>query len=107
MKDTEYLNEFTYLYNPNVKETWAFDYVLAEYLSTRLKLYKQATIVDLDYPDRFEYNGKKYTQRELIDEIIKRCDAYVEDNAITNHKATTDMIEAIHMLAEIYTALWW
>ena len=43
-------------------------------------MYLEYTIVDLDF-HKFEYKGKTYTQKQMIDMMIERSEEYLTDEA--------------------------
>lgn len=92
-----------------VYETWCLDYVFYGWLYERLKMYLEANCVDLSY-HKFEYNGREYTQKELIDKMLHGCElALFEEN---EHKHLTDeekkIVDDVRWIwATVMPAMWW
>lgn len=93
-------------------ECWNLNYEFIKWVNSRFKKFKeQATkIVDLEYR-KFTYKGKKYTQLELINKLIKLTDEVI-DGDYWNCDITTLNIDKIKneifdMFKLIYWAMWW
>ena len=114
INSNKWLKKFKYLRKVNRKEVYDFDIVLACYLLERMKQYRgDATeIVDLTYY-KGVYNGKEYSQLELIDMIIKKLEFYFTEIDYSVNSFEQDQEhnkaaqEAIRIIAEIFPALWW
>lgn len=98
-------------YGFDMRETYDLDYTFYCWLYERLKMYlKEAShVVDLDY-HRFFWEGKEYTQRELINEMINRLDLYFKlegtwDIASNEEQKYIDKIPEIWAL--VCKAMWW
>ena len=88
----------------SVCETWSLDYAFVCWLLERCHLYieKGGQIVDLDF-NRFNYKDKEYTQRELIDLLIEKCQEYINNDDIT-----IDVWEEINDIWKLIgLAMWW
>lgn len=61
------------------KDILNLDYTFYAWLYERLKAYRKAAngLVDLNY-HKFEYNGEKYTQAQMIDMMIKRLEFFFD-----------------------------
>ena len=57
------------------KDVWNLDNTFYEWLYEGLKRYIKIAIVDLNYR-KFEYKGKQYTQRQMINMMIERLEFY-------------------------------
>ncbi len=60
-------------------ETWSLEYSFYIWLYEHINRYVDVCCVDLNF-HKFMYNGKEYTQRELINEIIERLEFYFSDS---------------------------
>lgn len=58
------------------REIWNMDLAFYLWLYERLMRHKEITPVDLKF-HKFDFEGKTYTQGELIDEMIKRLRFYL------------------------------
>lgn len=58
-------------------ETWDLDYSFICWLTERVERYKEVAErgIDLTF-NTFQYKGKKYTQKELINLLLKQCEKY-------------------------------
>lgn len=59
-------------------DCWDLDYTMLCYLYERLLQYKRDACVDLTY-HKFTFDGKEYTQEELIDEMIEIAEFVLMD----------------------------
>ena len=66
------------IYGFDERETWSLETAFYLWLYERLKMYLEYTIVDLDFY-KFEYKGKTYTQKQMIDMMIERLKEYLTD----------------------------
>ena len=66
------------IYGFDERETWSLETAFYLWLYERLKMYLEYTIVDLDFY-KFEYKGKTYTQKQMIDMMIERLEEYLTD----------------------------
>ena len=89
------------------KETWDLDVAFAQCIYERLMMYKEVAneAIDLTF-HKFEYNGKKYTQLELINILIEDCKMVIIGSDID--------IEYMKIMEEVYDilklchhTLWW
>ena len=90
------------------KECWNLDYAFYEWLNEHLKVYKKeaSKIVDLEY-HKFEYNGREWTQIEIIDHLI-----FLTGQVILDYfdwgDFSTEYKERIHDLWKIVCeSMWW
>ena len=96
-------------YGFDERETWGLDEAFYEWLYERLKMYKEigGRVVNLDY-HRFEYEGKEYTQAELIDEMLKRLEVSFSEE-YSDWKE--DQYKYVHEIEKIWAvvlpAMWW
>jgi hypothetical protein len=94
-------------------ETWNLDYEFIKWINTRFKKYKELAteIVDLE-EYKFKYNGKTYTQLQIIDRIIEITDYMIkndyfeitwsEDGYLNDLKN-----EMFDLLKAVFPAMWW
>lgn len=94
------------------KETWSLDTAITDYLLTRLVAYKKyaGEVVDLTY-HKFNYQGKEYTQLELIDMMIDLCRKMQVTKWTDEWKTIEEYQKCYPQLFEILTlvfpAMWW
>lgn len=94
------------------EECWNLDYYLIKWLNEHLKVYlKDANdFVDLTV-HRFEYQGKEYTQLELLNKLITVTDELLSDydDSLVNHyeKVEKQVDEMYDILKLLHWSLWW
>lgn len=94
-------------YGFDERETWSLDLTFHLWLYERLKMYLDVTVVDLDY-HKFTYKEKEYTQREMIDGILKRLEfSFSKDYNDCDDKQWNYVREADEMWTLIIPAMWW
>lgn len=95
------------VYGFDERETWSLNLTFHLWLYERLKMYVEVCCVDLDF-HKFEYNGKEYTQRQLIDMMIERLEFSFKpeyndfDETQYNYVSEIEKIWAI-----VLPAMWW
>ncbi len=89
-------------------ETWNLDYEFIKWVNSRFKKYKEkaSKIVDLEF-HRFEYEGKEYTQLELIDKAIKLSNEYIDTNLLSEYKLNSIKDEIFDIFKLIFWTMWW
>lgn len=89
-------------------ETWNLDYEFIKWVNSRFKKYKEKAgkIVDLEF-HRFEYEGKEYTQLELIDKVIKLSNEYIDTNLLSEDKLNSIKDEIFDIFKLIFWTMWW
>ena len=94
-------------------ETWNLDYEFIKWVNSRFKKYKEkaSKIVDLEF-HRFEYEGKEYTQLQLIDRVIELTDEILTDeywNLIYTdaERLEKNKDEVFDIFKLIYGVMWW
>lgn len=89
------------------RETWNLDSTFYIWLYERLKMYLDVTIVDLDY-HKFDYNGKEYTQRQMIDMMLERLETALTDKY---YDLDDEKYQYVHEIEKIWSlvlpAMWW
>ena len=89
-------------------ETWNLDCEFIKWVNSRFKKYKEkaSKIVDLEF-HRFEYDGKEYTQLELIDKVIKLSNEYIDTNLLSEDKLNSIKDEIFDIFKLIFWTMWW
>ena len=94
-------------------ETWNLDYEFIKWVNSRFKKYKEkaSKIVDLEF-HRFEYEGKEYTQLQLIDRVIELTDEMLTDEYWDLIHTDAERLEKIKdevfdIFKLIYGVMWW
>ena len=94
------------------RETWNLDYELVAWLYSHCMMFKEKAgdVVELEY-HKFTYDGKEYTQLEIIDYIIECLGEYLKIGASWKvgsiGEAQEKVIKALHLWAEVWPAMWW
>lgn len=89
------------------REIWNMDLAFYLWLYERLMRYKEITPVDLKF-HKFDFEGKTYTQGELIDEMIKRLRFYLSDKYKESNDEHFDYVNKVqYMWAEILHSMWY
>ena len=98
------------VYGFDERETWSLDFAFYEWLYERLMMFRDRAenIIDLDY-SRFQYNGQEYTQRQLIDMMLKRLRIVLtEENPYGERMEKWDYIHEIEKIwGVVLPAMWW
>lgn len=89
-------------------ETWNLDYEFIKWVNSRFKKYKEEAgkIVDLEF-HKFQYEGKEYTQLELIDKVIKLSNEYIDTNLLFEDKLGSIKDEIFDIFKLIFWTMWW
>lgn len=95
------------IYGFDERETWALDHSFYCWLYERLMMFLEVNNIDLEF-HKFEYKGKEYTQKQLIDMMIvnlkfvlsKEFDEYNDE-----HMGIAKSISEIWSL--VLPAMWW
>lgn len=95
------------MYGFDDRETWNLDFVFYLWLYERLKMFLDVTVIDLDF-HRFEYNGKEYTQRQMIDMMIERLEfCFSKEYNSFNAEHVDYVLEIGKIWATVLPAMWW
>lgn len=89
-------------------EVWNLDDTFYSWLYERLKLYIKVAsgIVDLNY-HKFEYEGKSYTQLQMIDLMVERLEFYFSPEFDGLKRKHMDyVLEAAKIWAIVLPAMW-
>ena len=89
-------------------ETWNLDCEFIKWVNSRFKKYKEkaSKIVDLEF-HKFQYEGKEYTQLELIDKVIKLSNEYIDTNLLFEDKLDSIKDEIFDIFKLIFWTMWW
>lgn len=95
------------LYGFDERETWALNYSFYLWLYERLKRFVEVCCIDLNY-HKFEYNGTKYTQRQMIDMMLERLEfSFKPEYNDCDEKQFAYVSEIETMWAAVMPAMWW
>ena len=98
------------IYGFDERETWNMGTTFIEWLYSHLKMYDEVNIVNTNY-HTFKFQGKTYTQQELMDLIMEKCEYFLlnQDKPDLNleNKAYEEAKIAIQAFAEVFPAMWW
>ena len=98
------------VYGFDSRECWNIDYTFYLWLYERLMKYLEDAepVVDLTWT-KVEYNGKTYTQRELIDMMLERLKRFLTDEAFNDYEE--ENFKWLHEIEKIWAvilpAMWW
>ena len=96
-------------YGFDERETWNLYETFYAWLYEHLKMYKERAgkVVDLEY-HTFEYEGKTYTQLELIDQICEIIEYYFSPDFDDWDEHDYEYVSNIEkMWAVVMPAMWW
>lgn len=90
------------------EECWNVDLALVKWLNEHLKFFKEEVngIINLEY-HKYIYNGKEYTQLEIIDRLIELTKELQDINfcvPIGKEKMKDEMYDLLKL---IHFDLWW
>ena len=94
------------------EECWNLDYELIKWLNEHLKVYLKdaSTTVDLEYW-KFDYKDKNYTQKEIIEILIKDTDYMLvdwwEQCFSDSEKMENTKNEIYDLLKLVHFVMWW
>lgn len=97
------------IYGFDERETWSLDLSFVEWLYSHLMMYVERCCVDLEFLE-FDFEGKKYTQKEIINYILLCCKEYLlddSDDIQEVNRVTHNMQKAIILFSIIFPAMWW
>lgn len=93
-------------YGFDERETWDLDYSFHLWLYERLKMFVKAPI-NFEF-HHFEYKGKTYTQKELIEMMLERLEfSFKEDYNRLNETQAAYVSEIEEIWAIVINAMWW
>lgn len=93
-------------------ETWCLDYHFYGWLYERLKMYLEfaGEVINLDF-HKFEFEGKEYTQRELIEKMIRGCEIALQNDGelymVESEEDKKLMKDVPWIWATVICAMWW
>lgn len=98
------------VYGFDSRECWNLDYTFYLWLYERLMKYLEDAepVVDFTWT-KAEYNGKTYTQRELIDMMLERLKRFLTDEDFNDYEE--ENFKWLHEIEKIWAvilpAMWW
>lgn len=97
-------------YGIDIRECWNMDVSFYAWLYEHLCMYEKYTIADIDDARAvFTYNGKTYTQRQLMHKLKKRLTTYFKSAEETDisEKKQKKIDEIIPIWQVLMPAMWW
>lgn len=90
------------------KDCWDLDFAFIKWLNVHLKVYKKdaARVVDLDY-HKFDYNGRKWSQGEIIDRLISLTNSCLLAGDIWSDGYEEKVTEILNLWVLVFPAMWW
>ena len=100
-KDKKYNSQFFEGCNTD----WNLNNEFIHWLNYHLKRYLENadTIVDLEFHHYF-YAGEEFTQKEIIEELIRLTDEYIKDSDSVEEKVVDEIFELFHL---VFWNMWW
>lgn len=99
-----------YIYGFDERETWSLKDTFIEWIYTRVKMYKEfaSNAINLEY-HRFTFKGESYTQLQMIDMILEKCEAVLKSEYIerSNEENIQNQRDICDIWKEILPAMWW
>lgn len=104
----KYLKKFKYLKKIKKEETWSLDVVIAAFLISRLKKYKDCVnVIDWDCHKFINpADSKEYNLKEVIEYIIENLYNYIENGNFCDD-SYLEVQNALVLFAKIFPYLWW
>lgn len=89
------------------RDGWNLDLAFLSWLLPRLEIYlKDADkMIDLTF-HKFEYNGKEYTQKELVQKMITNLQAVRDEDAWDPHYCEL-VDEVLTIWKLVFHSMWW
>lgn len=90
-------------------ETWCMDYFFYGWLYERLKHFLKVACIDLTF-HKFEFEGKEYTQKEMIDKMLHGCELAFEAEfrcKILTEEEKKAVEDVRWIWATVMPAMWW
>ena len=90
------------------EECWNLDLALVEWLNEHLKFFKEEVngIINLEY-HTYIYNGKEYTQLEIINRLIELTEELQDVYSIVPDDKEKMKDEMYDLLKLVHFDLWW
>lgn len=90
-------------------ETWCLDVAFVYWLAERVYRYKEVAskVIDLEWEDRFEYEGKKYNQLELIDLLLDSCKKFISIDNSWDSEYDVLWKKIVNIWLVVGLAMWW
>lgn len=89
-------------YGFDERETWNLDYTFFLWLYERAKMFLEIAGIDLNC-HKFDFNSKEYTQKEMIELMLKRLEEYFDNSC----DYTDTSCEIGEIWAKLLPAMWW
>jgi hypothetical protein len=87
------------------RETWNLDRIFIEWIYTRVMMYKEHCLVDLDYY-KFTYKDLEYTQGGVIDKILELAKEILLDTD-NDELFYNNSREICDLWKEVLPYMWW
>lgn len=95
------------VYGFDERETWSLDYSFRLWLYERLKKFIDVCCINLDY-HKFEYQGKEYSQRQMIDMMLERLEfSFRPEYNDLDDEQFQYVNEIGQIWAIVLPAMWW
>lgn len=98
------------IYGFDERETWSLKDTFIEWIYTRVKMYKEfaSNMINLEY-HHFIFKGESYTQLQMIDMILEKCEAILKSEYIErdNDENIENQRDICDMWKEVLPAMWW
>lgn len=97
------------IYGFDDRETWNLNSTFYAWLYEHLRMYEDigGEVINLDFY-KFEYDGKIYTQKEMIDQICEIIEYYFSNKFDDWNEDDCEYVSNIgKMWAIILPAMWW
>ena len=89
-------------------ECWNLDWAFINWINCHLKQYLKDAYgtIDLKF-HKFDYNGKEYTQLEIINEMIEISDCLLKDDGYYGTTTTKETDKLLDLFKISFSTLWW
>lgn len=96
------------IYGFDERETWSLDGAFYLWLYERLKMYleRASEFVNLEY-HKFVYKGEVFTQKQLIDMMIKELEDCLNNKYISENEEDSHLNKVAEIWALVLPAMWW
>lgn len=94
-------------YGFDERETWSLNYSFRLWLYERLKRFVDVCCFNLEY-HKFEYQGKEYSQRQMIDMMLERLEfSFKPEHNDLDDEQFRYVNEIGKIWATVLPAMWW
>lgn len=87
------------------RETWSLDRMFIEWIYTRVMMYKEHCLIDLDY-HKLTYKDLEYTQGGMLDKILELAKEILLD-ADNDELFYNNSREICDIWKEVLPYMWW